>query len=173
MNIEAPDKTVTEIKQYAKTKGVTVFEGTFLGKNENLFGISKAENYRDFIDFIANSQNKVLALNTLKFTEDLLNSDEELNKKYKKIVGEIFQIGLIWLYEGFAIVLYMTQDWFVDFAEDRKKILEMNTIAMASKIKAAQSKMKELAKRFQKMKNSSNAAMTQKERYTLKKNILK
>jgi hypothetical protein len=125
------------IKAYAKSKGIQIFEG-LLGDEQINQIISTNEDYTVFLDYVSNSDNKLIILDIEGFSEDTspveglglsqiikdANKLEELEKKYKKYTGSISRIRIAWFKEGFVLVFEKTTDWYDELMEEIE-ILEL------------------------------------------------
>jgi hypothetical protein len=125
------------IKAYAKSKGIQIFEG-LLGDEQKNQIISTNEDYKVFLDYVSNSDNKLIILDIEGFSEDTspveglglsqiikdANKLEELEKKYKKYTGRISRIRIAWFKEGFVLIFEKTTDWYDELMEEIE-ILEL------------------------------------------------
>lgn len=121
-----------EVRNYALSKGIKIIEG-YLSNTPNKI-ITECENYKNFLDFIGETDKKLIFLNTSRFEEEFfedsieesedINPFHELNEGYKKYLGKIFQIEIIWINEGFSIIFTKTEDWFDEFVDRENFIKE-------------------------------------------------
>ncbi len=119
-----------EIKDYAESKGIKVIEGFFIKETNQI--ISKKEDFKEFLDLVADSNPKYIILDIKEFNESFFESEKEIKEnsdkinqikeKYKIYVEKPFQIRIGWLKEGFSISFEETADWFVEFMAEQEEI---------------------------------------------------
>ena len=72
INLEEIEK---EIRDYAKLKGIQIFEGSLEGSEENWI-MSISEDYKKLLDCVANSGNKLIILDKEEISEDFFEIED-------------------------------------------------------------------------------------------------
>jgi len=119
-----------EIKSYAESKGLKVIEGFFVREINQV--LSKKENFKEFLDVVANSDSKLIVLDIKEFNESFFEPEKEveenldklskIKERYNGYIDKPFQIKISWLKEGFSISFEKTASWFEEFMDEFESI---------------------------------------------------
>jgi len=119
-----------EIKSYAESKGLKIIEGFFVREVNQV--LSKKENFKEFLDSVADLDSKLIVLDVKEFNESFFESEKEIEEtlekldkikeKYNAYVGKPFQIKISLLKEGFSISFEETASWFEEFMDEFESI---------------------------------------------------
>jgi hypothetical protein len=149
-----------EIRNYAANKGIKIIEGSLLDTKNKI--ILDYEDYKDFLDFVAGTEKKLIVMEISDFEEEFfedsseegkINPFKELNEKYKKYLGKIFQIEINWLNEGFSFIFQKTAGWFEEFLEQERLIKEQIEEKETGEEDNKYTNCKECGERFRDFKN--------------------
>jgi len=113
-----------KIKEYAESKEIKVIEGFFVREVNQV--ISRDKTFVEFLDWVADSKNKLIVLDVQEFNESFFEPEnlkiierseriDEIKDKYKGYIGKPLRIKIGWLNEGFVIVFEETANWFEGF----------------------------------------------------------